>query len=831
MRWLLLVLVCISSALGQSHPCLIEPTDLVKRYAAGDPAYPPIKKFCDDNLDKLIAGGYVAWEQRNALENYATAYLVENAKGNSALADTYAKKGVALMKVLARNHSYGSVVETAFVGRGDGANREFALPFAPMAGKQVQVFLQEVKVTPLVYEAAGFAKLEPYGRVLKISNTSDGPADYAPGDCTFPYRDPVGGQGLRWHGDHHPAVGATYYVTWTTGGSTRSAPADSFAVSGTQLIFKVAPQATQAVMVRYIGADYEQTVNNLGGLAAVQPDGPGYPMRTYNVGLAYGYDLLYNYPGFTPQLKQEFAAILDAQCEWYSRYGYEHERTSGNSMGNYYVEGWLAGAMYTALAIAKESPEKAQHWKDVAHALLLTSANAGNELLPGGYGPQGQYTNGTIDHILRSMCVWRDNGGEDLVSSSKWISNVIPAVIHGTKPDRVTFYDGGDWSNLPARPLYSAINSIIRYIPNHPNNAFGRQLLLDAGQPVPAGDVKDYKATYEPHYFCDVSGPVYMRSDWTTNAVWASLAAGDLAMDHQHRDAGHMTINRGGDYLLKDAGGYGEFVSQFHNVLLFDDRGCGNISVYPPNQGVWGGNRVKITMYLARPDSVYAQADATWAYVNNDGKRNSVKSALRSILYIRPDIMIVHDQMSVANPNVIKIANWNFGGAVTREGDVFGCTVGRSRLFMKSLVPANPQPSIARYGENGAFQYQASLKGNTDDTFLHVFQVTGAAAEKMLALDYVSSADGKSEGAQIPGTTNWVAMFAKSGIVESLDYQTTLTGPQQHLIADLKPGSSHHVTVTAGTTLLDTTLTANPQGVITLTFTNTAPAHVVAGRE
>ena len=140
--------------------------------------------------------------------------------------------------------------------------------------------------------------------------------------------------------------------------------------------------------------------------------------------------------------------------------------------------------------------------------------------------------------------------------------------------------------------------------------------------------MKDYKASYEPHYFCDVSGPVYMRSDWTTNAVWASLSAGELFMDHQHRDAGHLTINRGGDYLLKDAGGYGEFVSQFHNVLLFDDRGCGNISVYPPNQGVWGGDRVKITKFYARPDSVYAQADATWAYVNNDGKRNSVKSAL-----------------------------------------------------------------------------------------------------------------------------------------------------------------------------------------------------------
>ena len=193
--------------------------------------------------------------------------------------------------------------------------------------------------------------------------------------------------------------------------------------------------------------------------------------------------------------------------------------------------------------------------------------------------------------------------------------------------------------------------------------------------------------------------------------------------------------------------------------------------------------------------------------------------------------MVVHDQASVANPNVIKLVNWNFGAAVARDGDVFSSTVGKSRLFMKSLVPADPKPTIARYGENGAFQYQASLKGNRDDTFLHVFQATDATAKEMIAVDYVSSADGKSEGVQIKGTTLWVAMFGKSDAAESLDYQASLVGAQQHLIADLKPNSPHHVTVAAGTTLLDSTVTANAQGVLAFAFTNTAPAHVIVGRE
>ena len=136
--------------------------------------------------------------------------------------------------------------------------------------------------------------------MLKISNSSDGPADYVPADYLFAYRDPVGGQGLRWRSDHHPAVGTTYYVTWTTGGGAKPVPATdfevvdatmisgTFEVRGAKLAVKTAPPATQAIVARFIGAgaDYEQTVNGLGGLAAVQPDGPGYPMRTYNVGLA-----------------------------------------------------------------------------------------------------------------------------------------------------------------------------------------------------------------------------------------------------------------------------------------------------------------------------------------------------------------------------------------------------------------------------------------------------------------------------------------------------------------------------------------------------------------
>ena len=87
-----------------------------------------------------------------------------------------------------------------------------------------------------------------------------------------------------------------------------------------------------------------------------------------------------------------------------------------------------------------------------------------------------------------------------------------------------------------------------------------------------------------------------------------SLAAGEIATDHQHLDQGHLTLNRGADALLVDAGGYDFSNSRYHNTFLIDDRGAGDVSVYPPSQGYWG-----IQAQLVKAGSgdgfAYGQAD------------------------------------------------------------------------------------------------------------------------------------------------------------------------------------------------------------------------------
>src|SRR5262249_44354665 len=153
--------------------------------------------------------------------------------------------------------------------------------------------------------------------------------------------------------------------------------------------------------------------------------------------------------------------------------------------------------------------------------------------IPGGYGPQGTYTNGIVHDVLQIFDLWKRLTAEDLAAQLAWTSNVVTATIHGTKPDRKTFYDGGDWNELPAVPLITAMQAFIAYLPDHAMAPYARQLLADLGVSV-SGTQLDYKSgstAFPLSYEAAVSGPVYARSDWGTGAVWMSFAAGPIIGD------------------------------------------------------------------------------------------------------------------------------------------------------------------------------------------------------------------------------------------------------------------------------------------------------------
>jgi len=793
-----------------THPCLISPEELAS-LGRDSKERERILSACEASLHAILQPDYAGWGWRTTAGTYALGYRLLRGS-DPARAEKYAKKALGMMKVLARHHN-GVVPDLECVGHGGGITR-FPLSMRPMPGQPFFLVRGTAKTIPVV-NSANPVPLGEFSPIIKISNSADGPADYGRSDYRLLYRTTAGVFMLEWVGKDRPKPGATYYVTVAAAPFT-NVPESEYTVSGSAVELKQPATEKQALLVKYLSTDYEQTGNGLGGVNSVQPDGPGYPMRSFNVGLAYAYDLLRDYPGLTPDLRAEFCEVLNRQIDWYRAAGYERE----GGIGNYFIRGYLTGTFYTAYATEGDNPRTAE-WMKLSRELIGVLHKALEQKLGSGYGPQGQYTNGVAEDVLTTLSLFRNVTGEDLVSELAWVKNFVPATLHGTKPDRLTFYDGGDWSDMPARPLTHGIQAFVRNLPNHPAVPYARFYLRECGQAV-EGDSRDYTGELPPHHWASPYGPVFARSDWGKDAVWVSLAASPILTDHQHRDQGHVTIQRGSDYLLMTGGSYGMFGSEFANTLLFDDRGAGNISTYPPGQGWWGPNS-KITKYQPSTGSVYAQADFTHAYgAAHDGVRNSVKAARRSLLYIRPEVILIHDQALTARPDVKRIFNVNFAAAPHRSKDVTTVLSGKSRLFMRTLLPAEVQTEVAELRTktvpSPCFNYRETVSGEGSDSFLHLFQLVDSGRGEIAASALVRSKDGKLQGASVmTGGMTWVALFAaREAVVESaFEYRVESAGYQRHFLADLAPKRSYRVVIEEpDRQVMDQTFTSSEAGVL-----------------
>jgi hypothetical protein len=810
-----------------THPVLF-PAGLLASLAAGGSEWNAQKQFCDSNLSSLIAPDYAGWGWHDAAVSYSTCYQVAKMQGQTVDAQNYAKKALALAKVLARHHNYGTNSPTGQpIGLTDGSTATFPLPFVPMNAAQVNVSLVATSEIEVTRTSGGSDELGVFAPIMRVSAVSNGAPAYTSSDYELRFRDGSDVWYLAWPGANKPALGAHYFVRVADGASTNVASGFTVDAANLTLTFNTAPAANQTVTVSYIGNAYEQTGNLLGGVNGVQPDGPGYQMRTFNPGLATAYDSLLDSGLLTQALKEEFYGVLNRQVEWCAEYCYESDGTGGQ-VGNYFIRGLLGGTFYTAYATDGDNPLAAQLKSD-ANTLLAQMYEGIVKYIPGGYGPQGQYANGTTSDILEFLSLYRDVTALDLVPLLDWTTNVVPATIHATKPDLMTFYDGGDWDELPAYPLEVAMQAFLQYQPDHADAPFARKLIEELGEiPASSGTVTDYRASFPLSYFGQAS-PFYARSDWGPTATWMSLTSNDIgSVVHQHRDAGHFTINRGGDYLLRNAGGYGLVETLYHNSLLIDDRaiaGYDPVMVYPPNQGDWG-REAQLTRHADAGTHAYCQADFADAYLNNDRERNSVTRALRSIVFLRPGTFVVFDQIQVAHPGILKTFNVNFAGTLINESGIWATTVGQSKLFMQTLLN-QPTPVVTPLDGAGitSTNFQETISGNLNDVFLHVFQATDSGAGTMTAGNAMKSVDQNVKGVEVEaGGTKWIVLFAAVDrtFAGNVQYKLPSTGAHSHLVNDLLPLSAYVVSATdaQGQPIATTHATTDQNGTLSFDSLN-----------
>lgn len=398
-----------------------------------------------------------------------------------------------------------------------------------------------------------------------------------------------------------------------------------------------------------------------GGSGVVRHDS-GYGIRTFGAYTALAYDWLRGAPGAGADYRRRSIERLEAWLSWYERSGYLADHPLANYFWGYFTALSLAG-----LAVGDEHPAGAR-WRQRARELLETKiVPTFRKHLRGGGWPEGwQYGEYVALEASLVAEAYRTRTGVDLGKELGWFGDVVRHHVHALAPDRKSVYGGGTWGERPSRPSALGVLATTLVLDRlDPTRAAHARWLADHALPPltreqawvallvdrPGAPRRDPRAGEPASRSLDGTGLTLMRSDWSESAVWIAFQAGPrLTPDHQHKDQGHFELTRGKDWLLVDAGNSEGGATINHNTLLIDDGG--KLVTYSPNQGVWG-TEVATTHYGDDGRAVVAVGEIADAWapacVREGCRERAVSRATRTLVYVRPALLAVHDRVELAD--------------------------------------------------------------------------------------------------------------------------------------------------------------------------------------
>lgn len=824
-----------------------ELADLRQAAAANTPQWQAFKTRLDQNLGTLIIGGYQG-SQLSWIEDYALGYQVLKLS-DPVTAAKYADKAIAVLKSAMRDYQVGGIEARQFLARGDGTTVNYALPNADVLPSTVQVYVVPVITVPVVRGAAGTSDaIGYYATFLKASSTSDGPADYA--------------EGVDWQRNHlllnnqfdwslpgnEPAPGSTYYVTLS--GSFGYA-ATGYSLSGHTITLPVAPRADQAVYVQYVygtpSADgstlaYQQTSAGDGGFTSIFKDS-SYTSRYLGKYTAIGYDWLQDYIGFSPALKAEAADLLVRWSDYTRDSGYFHGYPASN-----YEAGAYVSRMFTALALSGGRDPNGNRLLGEMQAyrqnVLLPVLQNPDASLKGGFWAEGwSYGALATQNVLLAGLAYEAAGLGAAGAERVWASEVIRHLV-SAQPTPTTVYDGGDFfafpAPLPGKELFyvlaaattdAAARSYANYvIQNNPGAQSADATDLLFRDP---GAATSFWSDLPLHHRAEGSGLVIARADWDYDSTFVSYQLGNLlGADHQSFIPGQLQLQRGGDALLINANTYGvnqaaQRKSTYGNMVLIDDNGDG-LQNYRWSMGVWYGNPgVVTTAYEATDGYVYAAGDYRAAYSlnTNPGGGGPATELTRQVVYLRPDLVVVHDRAGTVKDSYPKQLQWHFVTAPTVTGNSWVAAAGASKLFGQTLSTQALTTTVQSVQVGNKTVGQVTTRNSSPSEkvrYTTVLETAASSVTSMVSTQQVVSSDGRMEGVQMGGN---VVLFGTDGAVVpaggAVTYSVTGSVGLDHLLTDLQPGRVYQLEVNGAAT---GSVTASDQG--TLAFTTSATGAV-----
>jgi hypothetical protein len=580
------------------------------------------------------------------------------------------------------------------------------------------------------------------------------------------------------------------------------------------------PDYTRAA-IQYFRAilDDRHKVGDGGGGDDVVHHDDGYSIRTRGCFGAIAYDWLHDAPGMTGELRKHAVDRFVAWTRWFSESGYNRDQP----IANYYM-GWFGAVAFGGIAAEGDDPRATPLLQSAAHMFASDIVPTYRRKLAGGDFPEGWQYGDMVGAILAIFidAESRPDAARSPFDELPWLEQAVSFRAHALWPDGKHMLDTGDWSDKPAVAPAHTLFALATVLPDaRPSARHARALARLARDPKGeewrwlAALADDPSRTAEDprrearSYLSVGTGTVMARTDWSPDGVWFALASAPSLSDHQHLDAGHFELVRGGDSLVVDAGGYGSYSSLSHNVMAIDDHKENDN--YAPSQGTWSDS-ASITRYEDEGRFVYALADYASAYdpagYPADHPNRSVSRAEREAVFSRASVpglgpgsarLVVYDRVTVTKAAYGVTFLLHGPGPPAVEGNAFQFRSGRSVAFATTLLPAGTSPLlVAEPTALGEGPYYAndppegtrsvrvevrSRPGETERRFLHAIIVAGSGARPPSPTPI--------EGAGVDGLAieDEAYLFQRSGIqtrASRVDYRAPASAIR-HVVTSLAP--------------------------------------------
>ena len=576
---------------------------------------------------------------------------------------------------------------------------------------------------------------------------------------------------------------------------------------------------------RYAVGDHLGGVGDQGGIFIVCQDA-GYSMRTFGTYGALGLDWLHDAPGVDAGLRAHAVARIDAWGAWYEQGdprcvsepggGYQNNSPVANYFAGYFLATW-AGAIAVG---ADDNVVGPRLWTRAASTLTDTLVKpALSTTLSGGDQVEGwEYGELTAASYFLASTAAAQNGYGAFAGA--FVHDTIAFHLYALHPGNKAFHDNGDRMSHPSAPGTGALWAAIIAAPNDPYAPFARQYLNQVtsnntaiwtqavAEASGAWNAADWSQAGLPlSYLSKNTGAVLARSGWGPNDTWSSFQSGARdANDHQHCDAGHFEFIRGGDELAVTTSAYGTWATWNTNSMLFDDGGAQ--STWPPQQGTWAAfNQVQITHFAELRTAAAAQGDFGHSYDNDKGS-GSVTMARREWVFVRPDLLVINDRDTLAQPSVKATFALHTATAPTINGALLYADVGESRSTSQTLLPLGPARDLVNEPADNAgsapwrnndtwdaplYRAEESATGASTQAFLHVLTAGPKGAQAVAATLTVT---GGANVIVVPGNpARVIAVPANAdGSDIALPFVYTVSGgASEHVLFGLAAANAYRV--------------------------------------